>query len=81
MGGWVYILLCSDGTFYVGVTSRLIERLREHMRGSKDLSYTASRLPVRLVWCQFFPTILEAIAGREVIEALAARQRTSPDRR
>jgi putative endonuclease len=62
MGGWVYILLCADGTFYVGVTSRLLRRLREHMRGKDPGSYTASRLPVRLVWCVFFPTIVDAIA-------------------
>ncbi|MCU0454415.1 MAG: GIY-YIG nuclease family protein [Bacteroidetes bacterium] len=62
MGGWVYILLCADGTFYVGVTARILERLREHMRGSKATAYTASRLPVQLVWCKHFERIVDAIA-------------------
>lgn len=65
MGGWVYILLCADGSFYVGVTARLWERLREHMRGYKDTAYTASRLPVRLVWYKFFDRIEDAIAAEK----------------
>lgn len=55
-------MLCADGSFYVGVTSRLWERLREHIRGKHPGSYTASRLPVKLVWYMFFPTIIDAIA-------------------
>ncbi len=68
MGGWVYILLCADGTFYVGVTARLFERLREHTRGSKSTSYTAARLPVRLVWCKHFDTIVDAIAAEKCLK-------------
>lgn len=68
MGGWVYILLCADGTFYVGVTSRLWERLGEHMRGASKDSYTAQRLPVRLVWCTFIDSIVDAIAAEKKLK-------------
>ncbi len=47
---YLYILLCSDNTFYTGVTSNLDQRIQQHnSRFFKD-SYTSSRLPVELVW-------------------------------
>ncbi len=42
----VYILLCSDQTFYTGCTSNLNERLKRHKAGY--VHYTKSRLPVKL---------------------------------
>lgn len=30
----VYVLRCADGSYYVGVTSKLASRLRAHMRGT-----------------------------------------------
>ena len=48
-----YMLECRDGSFYVGITNNLEERLQEHARG-KDSDYTAKRLPVKLVWEQAY---------------------------
>jgi predicted GIY-YIG superfamily endonuclease len=45
---FVYILSCSDGTFYVGSTSDVPERERIHNEG-QGAEYTASRRPVRVV--------------------------------
>lgn len=44
----VYIVGCSDDSYYIGVTNNLSRRLDEHNagRGSK---YTRTRLPVRLL--------------------------------
>jgi len=58
--GWVYILLCSDNSYYTGSTINLQRRLEEHQRGKDPNSYTASRLPVKLVYSKYFPTIQEA---------------------
>ncbi|MBN1283401.1 MAG: GIY-YIG nuclease family protein [Proteobacteria bacterium] len=44
----VYMIECSDGTLYTGVTLDLGRRLREHNAGSGS-KYTRSRRPVRLV--------------------------------
>ena len=44
---YVYILKCSDGTFYKGCTSDLNERINRHKMGS--VKYTQSRLPIELV--------------------------------
>ena len=43
----VYLILCKDGTYYTGCTSNLDERLRRHNSG--QVSYTASRLPLKLI--------------------------------
>ena len=43
----VYILECSDGTLYTGITNRLQQRMKSHQQG-KGAKYTRGRLPVRL---------------------------------
>jgi putative endonuclease len=48
---FVYILLCSDGTYYVGCTADLHDRERVHNE-SHGAEYTASRRPVRLVYSE-----------------------------
>lgn len=44
---YVYILECSDGTLYTGITTDLNKRLKTHNNG-KGAKYTKSRLPVVL---------------------------------
>jgi len=53
-GGFVYILLCADGTLYTGWTTDLVARLKAHNSG-KGAKYTRGRLPVRLVYQEWFP--------------------------
>ncbi|HEY5123746.1 MAG TPA: GIY-YIG nuclease family protein [Ignavibacteria bacterium] len=43
----VYILKCSDGTYYTGCTSDLEDRINRHLKGEN--TYTKYRLPVVLV--------------------------------
>ena len=45
----VYMVSCSDGSLYTGVTNDLEARLTAHNAG-KGAKYTASRRPVRLVY-------------------------------
>jgi len=51
--GYMYILLCADGTFYTGSTRFLNQRLKEHQDGV-GCNYTCQRLPVRLVYYERF---------------------------
>jgi putative endonuclease len=44
----VYLLKCSDDSYYTGITSDLNERLERHSSG-RGAEYTKSRLPVELV--------------------------------
>ncbi len=60
---WTYILECRDGSFYVGSTGDLAARLHVHQSG-KGPAYTATRLPIRLVYSEQHAT-LQAAVGRE----------------
>lgn len=44
---YVYILLCIDSTYYTGCTSNLEERMIRHNK--KEVSYTKTRLPFKLI--------------------------------
>ena len=48
-----YMLRCRDGTYYVGHTDDLDFRLAQHQAGVHG-GYTATRLPVTLVWSDSF---------------------------
>ena len=55
MKAWLYILRCSDGSYYTGYTNNLPLRLAQHQAG-EGCAYTQSRLPVELVYSQEFPS-------------------------
>ena len=48
----VYILKCKDNTFYSGLTENIKNRIHQHNNGS--VSYTANRLPIKLIWVGVF---------------------------
>ena len=51
-GAWsVYVLRCSDGTLYTGVTTDVARRLRMHERG-RGARYTRGRGPFELVYTE-----------------------------
>ena len=47
---WLYIVECSDGSLYTGITTDLHRRLSEHNGKTRGAKYTRSRQPVRLVY-------------------------------
>ena len=57
--GYMYILRCSNGQYYVGSTHDLDKRLAEHQCGEGAL-FTKKYLPVELVYYEQFQTIVEA---------------------
>jgi putative endonuclease len=46
----VYILECSDGSYYTGSAADLSKRMWEHQIGVSPSAYTYSRRPVKLMW-------------------------------
>ncbi|MBT4385175.1 GIY-YIG nuclease family protein [Candidatus Peregrinibacteria bacterium] len=47
----IYILECSDGTLYTGITTDLDRRLKEHNNSTgPGAKYTKGRSPVKLVY-------------------------------
>jgi predicted GIY-YIG superfamily endonuclease len=57
---WIYILRCSDGSYYTGHTDNLEKRMAEHQTG-EILCYASKRLPVELVFSQEFQSRAEAL--------------------
>jgi len=65
---YLYILKCSDGTYYTGVTSNLGNRIQEHAEGKYSSSYTFWRRPVVLVFYSEFTSIKIAIEKEKQIK-------------
>ena len=67
-GAYVYVLLCADGSYYTGTARQGLEqRVNEHNAGRYD-GYTSTRLPVCLVFSQWFERITDAIAAERQIK-------------
>ena len=64
---WVYILKCSDGSYYTGSTSDIEKRLSEH-QNSLIKGYTSKRIPVELVFSDFFDDVYYAISAERQIK-------------
>jgi putative endonuclease len=56
MKGFMYILLCSDGSYYTGSTIDLEKRIDEHQNGN-GANHTKKRLPIELVYFEEFERI------------------------
>src|SRR4051794_7674041 len=69
MGGYVYMLRCADGSYYVGSATGddLGPRVEQHNAGSYP-GYTFSRRPVVLVWSEYFDRITDGIAAERQIK-------------
>jgi putative endonuclease len=63
MSHFVYILLCADGSYYIGQTTDLEARVSQHNAG-QGAAWTAARRPVRLVFHEFAADAIQA-AQRE----------------
>ena len=55
MSFYAYLLRCNDGSYYAGHTDNLDVRMAQHQSGALG-GYTAKRLPVTLVWSEWFQT-------------------------
>jgi len=67
MNYYVYILRCSDASYYVGLTNDLKKRLVEH-NTSLIKNYTRQRKPLKLVWYSIFQNIITAISVEKQIK-------------
>lgn len=48
---WVYMILCSDDTYYTGITTDLERRFEQHQTG-KGAKYFYGRKPVKFVFTE-----------------------------
>ncbi|MFQ5921545.1 MAG: GIY-YIG nuclease family protein [Anaerolineales bacterium] len=66
---WVYILECSDGTYYTGYSRDPEARFAQHQAGRAS-RYTRTRLPVKMVFLQECPTSKQAYRAERKIKLL-----------
>jgi putative endonuclease len=67
-GAYLYIVRCADGSYYCGTARhRLEKRVAQHNAGHFG-GYTATRLPVTLVFSEWFERIADAIAAERQIK-------------
>ena len=75
MGGYLYILRCADGSYYVGTTrANLEQRVAEYQAGTLR-GYTAHRRPLTLVFHQEFARVEDAIAAERQVKGWRREKR------
>lgn len=62
------MVLCDDGSYYVGVTNNVDRRVAQHNLGEDKNSYTFSRRPVHLVYASEFHHANDAINAEKQIK-------------
>ena len=64
---WMYILECADGSFYVGSTRNLDQRMMQHQSG-RGSRYTSGRLPVKLVYGEEYDRVADAYSREKQVQ-------------
>ncbi len=72
---YVYILKCSDDSFYTGVTNNLERRLKEHKLGINKGSYTFDKRPLKLVYYEICSNAEQAIQLEKRIKGWTRRKK------
>ena len=76
MIAYMYILLCSNGCYYVGSTTDLSARMIEHQDGI-GAHFTSKHLPVKLIFYEEFPRIEEAFLREKQIQGWSLKKNES----
>ena len=73
---YVYILLCTDNSYYVGHTDDINKRMHEHSSG-RESGYVSTRLPVKLVFLQACSGRAEAISAERKLKGWSRNKKES----
>jgi len=65
---YVYILECSNGAYYTGITNNIDRRLSEHLEGKDKTCYTYRYRPVTLVFTERFEDPRKVIAFEKQVK-------------
>lgn len=74
MKGYMYILKCSDGSYYTGSTQDLEKRLCQHQNG-EGAEYTKTRLPVELAYFEEYQRIDAAFCREKQIQGWTRKKK------
>ncbi len=75
MSLWVYILKCSDSTYYTGITNNLDRRFTEHQEGFNTDAYTFKRRPVELQYAEEFTDYKLGYAWEKKLKGWSAKKK------
>jgi putative endonuclease len=78
---WMYMLRCSDDSFYVGHTDNIEQRLAQHEQGLITTCYTYWRRPLTVVFAQDFVTREEALAMEQRVKGWSRAKKVALCRR
>lgn len=73
---YMYIIECSDGTFYTGYTTDLDRRVSEHNKGD-GAKYTQGRTPVELLYSEEFDTQSAAMSREYEVKQFSRGEKES----
>lgn len=71
---YVYVVECSDGTYYTGYTTDVDRRVAEHNEGA-GAKYTRGRRPVALVHVETYETRSKALQREHEIKQLCRSEK------
>ena len=71
---YVYILKCSDGSLYCGITNDLENRMEVH-RSGKGSKYVRAHMPFELIYKEHFESKSEALKREIFIKSLTRKQK------
>lgn len=69
-GHCCYLIRCNDNTLYCGYTNNITKRLETHNKG-RGSKYTKTRLPVILVYIEYFETKSKAMQREYAIKQMS----------
>ncbi len=72
---YVYILKCSDNSYYTGFTNNIERRLNEHNYGLNIACYTFSKRPLQLVFYTEFNDVNQAIAFEKQVKGWSRKKK------
>lgn len=71
----MFIVKCSDSSYYTGITNNVERRINEHNDGQKSDSYTYSRRPVELVFHYEFNDVEQAISFEKQVKGWSRKKK------
>ena len=72
---YVYILLCSDGLTYTGITNDIARRFDEHQQGLNKSCFTYKKRPVKLIFHQEFNDVEQVIYFEKKIKKWSRKKK------
>ena len=72
--GWMYILVCNDGSYYTGSTIDLLRRFTQHKNG-EGANHTRKYPPIKLVYFEEYPRIDYAFNREKQIQGWSRKKK------